>query len=189
MKARKRPIEVTAIRYNHSIDLIEFLKLLSSNKNEPVRYDDVTRTIYIKKEHGEIALTYGNWVIYERNTDQCFWAIDHDIFLKTYKRVPHTVNTFVKNIYEVDCFEFKSLDRDDIIGVLNFLGYTINNNPLSIIQRDELIEAIQREGFITLSTLEGEERFYPTEIVIRGIKGEVYLVKRENFDKVYEILD
>ena len=47
MKAKKKPIEVLAIHYNHNIILDEFLKLLSSNKDEPVRYDESTKTIYI----------------------------------------------------------------------------------------------------------------------------------------------
>lgn len=122
MKARKKPIEVMAIHYNHNIDLGEFLKLLRTNENEPVRYDEVDKTIYIQKERGEIALKYGNWVIFESNTDKCFWAIDHEIFLKTYIRVPNTVNTFVKRVYEVECVEFKSLAENDIIEVLNFVG-------------------------------------------------------------------
>ena len=80
IKARRKPIEVWAVRYNHSIILDEFIKMLSENKNEPVRYDDETGTIYIQKERGDIALKRGNWVIYEMNTDQCYWAIDHEIF-------------------------------------------------------------------------------------------------------------
>ena len=56
IKARRKPIEVWAVRYNHSIVLDEFIKMLSENKNEPVRYDDETGTIYIQKERGDIAL-------------------------------------------------------------------------------------------------------------------------------------
>lgn len=82
MKARKKPIEVIAIKYDHNIILDEFLKLLRTNENEPIRYDDTDKTIYISKERGEIALKFGNWVIYELNTDKCFWAIDHEIFVK-----------------------------------------------------------------------------------------------------------
>lgn len=64
MKARKKPIEVMAIHYTHNIDVGEFLKLLRTNENEPVRYDETDKTIYIQKERGEIALKYGNWVIF-----------------------------------------------------------------------------------------------------------------------------
>ena len=56
MKARKKPIEVMAIHYTHNIDVGEFLKLLRTNENEPVRYDETDKTIYIQKERGEIAL-------------------------------------------------------------------------------------------------------------------------------------
>ena len=136
MKARKKPIDVMAIHYNHNIILDEFLKLLRTNENEPVRYDETDKTIYIQKERGEIALKYGNWVIFEENTDKRFWAIDHEIFLKTYYRVPHTTNTFVKKVYEVECVELKSLNEQDIIEVLNFVGYQIDQNePLTFLQK------------------------------------------------------
>ena len=65
MKARKKPIEVFAIKYDNNIILEEFLKLLRTNKKEPVRYDESDGTIYIIKERGEIALPKGNWVIRE----------------------------------------------------------------------------------------------------------------------------
>ena len=189
MKARKKPIEVMAIHYNHNIILDKFLELLRTNKEEPVRYDETDKTIYIQKERGEIALKYGNWVIFEGNTDKSFWAIDHGIFLKTYYRVPHTTNTFVKKVYEVDCVELKSLSEKDIIDVLNFVGYVVNKNePLTSLQRNDLIKEIQEQGYILINTLEGIEKLYPTEILIRGVEGEYYPVKRENFDKVYEVI-
>ena len=189
MKARKKPIEVLAVHYTHNIDVGEFLKLLRTNEEEPVRYDETDKTIYIQKERGEIALKYGNWVIFEENTDKCFWAIDHEIFLKTYIKVPNTVNTFVKKVYEVECVEFKSLNESDIIEVLNFVGYLVNQaEPLTFLQRSELIEEIKEQGYILINTLEGNEKLYPTEILIRGVEGEYYPVKRANFDKVYEVI-
>ena len=190
MKARKKPIEVMAIHYTHNIDVGEFLKLLRTNENEPVRYDETDKTIYIQKERGEIALKYGNWVIFESNTDKCFWAIDHEIFLKTYIKVPNTVNTFVKKVYEVECIEFKSLEGRDIIEVLNFAGYKLNRDAiLTPLQRDEMIEEIKEQGYISINTLEGVEKLYPTEILIRGVEGEYYPAKRVNFDKVYELIE
>lgn len=190
MKARKKPIEVMAIHYNHNIILDKFLELLRTNKNEPVRYDETDKTIYIQKERGEIALKYGNWVIFEENTDKSFWTIDHEIFLKTYVRVPHTVNTFVKKVYEVECVEFESLNENDIIEVLDFVGYQVNpNEPLTFLQRNDLIKEIQEQGYILINTLEGVEKLYPTEILIRGVDGEYYPVKRVNFDKVYEVIE
>lgn len=189
MKARKKPIEVMAIHYTHNINLDKFLELLRTNKNEPVRYDETDKTIYIQKERGEIALKYGNWIIFEENTDKCFWAIDHEIFLKTYIKVPNTLNTFVKKVYEVECVEFKSLNENNIANVLNFLGYSVSpNEPLTFLQQNELIEEIKEQGFILINTLEGTEKLYPTEILIKGIEGEYYPVKRINFDKVYEVI-
>ena len=179
-----------AIHYNHNIILDEFLKLLRTNENEPVRYDETDKTIYIQKERGEIALKYGNWLIFEGNTDKSFWAIDHGIFLKTYYRVPHTTNTFVKKVYEVDCVELKSLNEQDIVAVLDFLGYQVNpNEPLTFLQRSDLIEEIKEQRYISINTLEGVEKLYPTEILIRGVEGEYYPVKRINFDKVYEVIE
>lgn len=189
MKARKKLIDVMAIHYNHNVIFDKFLELLRTNEDEPVRYDEIDKTIYIQKERGEIALKYGDWVIFEENTDKCFWAIDHDIFLKTYVRVPNTVNTFVKKVYEVDCVEFKSLKEHDIIDVLDFVGYQINQNePLTFLQRNDLIEEIKGQGYIVIKTLEGDEKLYPTEVLIRGVEGEYYPVKRVNFDKVYDVI-
>ena len=189
MKARKKPIDVMAVHYTHNVDLDKFLELLRTNEEEPIRYDDLDKTIYIQKERGEIALKYGDWVIFEENTDKCFWAINHDIFLKTYVRVPNTVNTFVKKVYEVDCVEFKSLKEHDVIDVLDFVGYQINQNePLTFLQRNDLIEEIKEQGYIVIKTLEGDEKLYPTEVLIRGVEGEYYPVKRVNFDKVYDVI-
>lgn len=189
MKARKKPIDVMAIHYTHNIDLDKFLELLGTNKEEPVRYDDLDKTIYIQKDRGEIALKYGDWVIFEENTDKCFWAIDHEIFLKTYIKVPNTVNTFVKKVYEVDCVVFESLDEHDIVKVLDFVGYQINqNDSLTFLQRDDLIHEIKEQGYIVIKTSEGDEKLYPTEVLIRGVEGEYYPVKRVNFDKVYDVI-
>lgn len=189
MKVRKKPIDVMAIHYTHNIDLDKFLELLGTNKEEPVRYDDLDKTIYIQKDRGEIALKYGDWVIFEENTDKCFWAIDHEIFLKTYIKVPNTVNTFVKKVYEVNCVVFESLDEHDIVKVLDFVGYQINqNDSLTFLQRDDLIHEIKEQGYIVIKTLEGDEKLYPTEVLIRGVEGEYYPVKRVNFDKVYDVI-
>ena len=189
MKARKKPIDVMVIHYTHNIDLDKFLELLGTNKEEPVRYDDLDKTIYIQKDRGEIALKYGDWIIFEENTDKCFWAIGHEIFLKTYIKVSNTVNTFVKKVYEVDCVVFESLDEHDIVKVLDFVGYQINqNDSLTFLQRDDLIHEIKEQGYIVIKTLEGDEKLYPTEVLIRGVEGEYYPVKRVNFDKVYDVI-
>lgn len=187
--ARKKPIEVWATKYDHNVMLDEFLKLLRSNEKEPVRYDETNGTIYIQKERGEVALPKGNWVISEVNTDKSFWSIDPKIFQKTYERVPHTLYVFRKKVYEVECIELKSLDAKDIRPVLEFMGYRTNGDIFKILHMDELIEDCQLKGYVPIETLEGIEALYPTEILIKGVEGEFYPVSRENFDKVYDIIN
>ncbi|WP_449449180.1 hypothetical protein [Streptococcus suis] len=188
MIARKRPIAVWATRYDHSVILDEFLKFLRSNEEEPVRYDETDGTIYIQKERGEIALPKGNWVISEVNTDKRFWSIDPKIFQKTYERVEGVIHSFRKKVYEVECIELKSLDAKDVRPVLEFLGYRTNGDVLNILHMDEIIEDCQLKGCVPVDTLEGIEALYPTEILIKGVEGEFYPVKRDNFDKVYDII-
>lgn len=43
-------------------------------------------------------------------------------------------------------------------------------------------------NYIEVDTLEGVEKLYVSEILIKGIADEFYPVKRENFDKVYDII-
>lgn len=186
IKARRKPIEVWAVRYNHSIVLEEFIKMLSENKNEPVRYDDETGTIYIQKERGDIALKRGDWVIYEMNTDQCYWAIDHEIFLKTYVKVSGHI--YKKRSYEIEGIIFNKLEPKSILNVLQFMGYH-TKNTLEDLQLYELIEDVLKRGSILVQTLEGVEHLYPGEIVIRGIDNDLYPVKMENFNKVYDLIN
>ena len=166
----------------------EFLKLLGINEKEPVRYDESDGTIYIAKERGEISLPRGNWVIREDNTDGCFWSIEPDIFLQTYNRVKGTINTFVKKVYEVDFVKLNTDNTKSIIEVLNFLGYSVTT-PLEELQRDELIKSIKEQGFLEVNTLEGIERLFSGEVVVKGVKGEFYPVSYDDFIKVYDILD
>lgn len=166
----------------------EFLKLLGTNEKEPVRYDESDGTIYIAKERGEISLPRGNWVIREGNTDGCFWSIEPDIFLQTYNRVKGTINTFVKKVYEVDFVKLNTDNTKSIIEVLNFLGYSVTT-PLEELQRDELIKSIKEQGFLEVNTLEGIERLFSGEVVVKGVKGEFYPVSYDDFIKVYDILD
>lgn len=188
MIARKKPIEVLAYRYSNNTIIEGFLDLLRTNKDEPVRYDNKDGTIYIQKERGEIDIPLGNWVIREVNTDNCFWSIDSDIFHKTYEKVKGTVYSYRKKVYDVECIELKSLNSKDIISVMNFMGYHTNGEVLQTLHRDELLEDYLQRGYIPIQTLEGVEALYPTEILIKGIQGEFYPVKRENFDKVYDIV-
>lgn len=179
IKARRKPIEVWAVRYNHSIVLEEFIKMLSENENEPVRYDDETGTIYIQKERGD-------WVIFEMNTDQCYWAIDHEIFLKTYVRVNGHI--YKKKSYEIEGMIFNELEPKSILKVLQFMGY-YTKSTLEDLQQYELIEDVLKRGSILVQTLEGFEHLYPGEIVIRGVDNELYPVKMENFNKVYDLIN
>lgn len=108
--------------------------------------------------------------------------------MQTYNRVKGTVNTFVKKVYEI---EFAKLDIEDtksIIETLNFLGYYVNT-PLEEIQRDDLVETIKEQGFLEVNTLEGVERLFSGEVVVKGVKGEFYPVSYDNFVKVYDILN
>lgn len=93
------------------------------------------------------------------------------------------------NKKEVECIELKSLRDKDIKSVLEFLGYQTFGNVLNTLQQDELIKDVKDKGYIAIQTLEGVEALYPSEILIKGVEGEFYPVKRENFDKVYELLE
>lgn len=190
--AERKPIEVIALRYDEKTNLGSFLELLKSNKSEPVRYDGSNKTIYIKKERGEIELTFGNWVIYETNTDKSFWAIDHDIFLKTYELVSLAGNKYRKKIYQVETCEFASLEKEDILDLIDFVGYQDRGDVLSETDKDKLVTSVQSKGFLLIDTLEGIEKLFPKEFLIKGVEGdkgvegEFYPVKPENFQKVYK---
>ena len=51
------------------------------------------------------------------------------------------------------------------------------------------IENIKRDGYVLIETLEGVEKIYPGEYLIRGLEGEYYPVKKINFEKVYDIIN
>lgn len=186
MKARKKPIEVLAKRYTKECDLEQFLNLLRSNKNEPVRFDKTSGDLFIKKERGEIRLSLGNWIIFEQNTDRCFWAIDHEIFLETYSFVAEDgeFSRFVKEVYEVDFVDFSDLELDNIEKVLNFIEEAGFDNIRN--EQDPLL--VKGREFVIIKTLEGDEKLFPGEVLIKGARGELYPVKKENFDLVYEII-
>ena len=185
MKARKKPIEVLAFRYRNVI-IEEFLKMLNKNPNEPARLDKKTGNIYIKKDRGEIEIKYGDWVIEELNTDGCFCGIQHEIFVKTYIRV--STYLYKKKVYEIEYEELKDLEDKNIVKVLDFLGYK-SNTPLEILQRDGLVKEVKENSSIPINGLEGVLQLYPKEILIKGIEGEFYPVKKENFLKVYDIIE
>lgn len=184
--AERKPIEVIALRYDEKTNLGSFLELLKSNKSEPVRYDGSNKTIYIKKERGEIELTLGNWVIYETNIDKSFWAIDHDIFLKTYELVSLAGNKYRKRVYQVETCEFTSLEKEDILDLIDFIGYQDRGDVVFEFDKDEVVTSVQSKGFLSIDTLEGIEKLFPREFLIKGVEGEFYPVKPENFQKVYK---
>ena len=187
--AERKPIEVIALHYDEKTNLGNFLELLKSNKSEPVRYDGSNKTIYIKKERGEIELTLGNWVIYEANTDKSFWAIDHDIFLKTYELVSLAGNKYRKRIYQVEVCEFTSLEKEDVLGLIDFIGSQNRGDIVSGIDKEKIVTSVQSKGFLLVDTLEGIEKLFPREFLIKGVEGELYPVKPENFWKVYRQLE
>lgn len=187
--AERKSIEVIALRYDEETNLGNFLELLKSNKSEPVRYNGKNKTIYIKKERGEIELTLGNWVIYETNTDKSFWAIDHDIFLKTYELVSLAGNKYRKGVYQVEVCEFTSLETEDILDLIDFVGIQERGEVVCGIDKDELVNSVQSKGFILIDTLEGIEKIFPREFLIKGVEGEFYPVQLQNFWKVYKQLE
>ena len=187
--AERKPIEVIALRYDEKTNLGSFLELLKSNKSEPVRYDGTNKTIYIKKERGEIELTLGNWVIYETNTDKSFWAIDHDIFLKTYELVSLAGNKYRKRVYQVETCKFTSLEKEDILDLIDFVGYQDRGDVVRGVDKDELVSTVQSKGCFSIDTLEGLEKLFPEEFLIKGVEGEFYPVQPQNFWKVYKKIE
>ena len=185
----RKPIEVIALRYDEETNLGSFLELLKSNKSEPVRYDGTNKTIYIKKERGEIELNLGNWVIYETNTDKSFWAIDHDIFLKTYELVSLAGNKYRKRVYQVQTCEFSSLEEKDILDLIDFIGTQERGDIIFGKRKDEIVTSVQSKGFLSVDTLEGVEKLFVGELLIKGVDGEFYPVKKENFLKVYKQIE
>lgn len=186
MRAIKKTIEVLAKRYTKDSDLDCLLNLLGSNKNEPVRFEESTGDLLIKKDRGEIRLTLGNWIIFEENTDRCFWFIDHEIFLETYSFLAEEdkFSRFVKKVYEVEFVDFTDLESDNIEKVLSFIEDAGFNN----IRNEQTSLIIKERGFVLIETLEGVEKLFPGEVLIKGIRGELYPVKKENFDLVYAII-
>ena len=72
--------------------------------------------------------------------------------------------------------------------VLDFLGYGAKE-VLEILQRDDLVDEIKSQGYISINTLEGVERLYVGEMLVKGIKGEFYPVSEESFNQVYKIIE
>ena len=51
-----------------------------------------------------------------------------------------------------------------------------------------MTESVKEVGYISIDTLEGKENLFPTDILARGVKGELYPIKKENFNIIFEVL-
>lgn len=183
MKAVKKPIEVDAFHFTNFNQVPRLLFMLNYNKQEPAVFEENSKRIYISKERGMITLELNDWLIYEKNTDECFWVVQEDIFHKTYEHVRDDI--FVKKSYEVEFVEFNAEDYRSIIDVLYFIEphyYMFSDNQMMQITK------IWGNKYIEIDTLEGKEKLYSGEILVRGIDGELYPVKKENFYKVYDVV-
>ena len=91
---------------------------------------------------------------------------------------------FVKKVYEIEFVDFTDLESDNIDKVLSFIEDAGFNN----IRNEQTSLIIKERGFVLIETLEGIEKLFPGEVLIKGIRGELYPVKKENFNLVYEII-
>lgn len=178
-KARRKAIDVIAIHYTENTNEIELVNMMKESSSEPVRLDKKSRTIYIQKDRGEIALILGNWLLYEYNTDHQFWAIDHDIFLQSYDKVDGTLYQFRKKEYVVDCIQFDSLTKECVKEIVTFANLSLT---------DAKIDSCLKQEYIMIDTLEGLEELRVGEWLIKGIKGELYPVSEDSFHQVYYLI-
>lgn len=190
--ARKKPIKIYAIHYKKGIcDIDAFYNWLQTQSEEPISRDENTNTIYIHKERGVINLPLGNWLIHEINTDHQFWSIDPDIFTKTYEPVSTqgygTVH-FKKKVYTISFCRLTNLSDKSILEAYSFLGIKKPNEPLNVLTFEDHCANIRRNGYLTIETLEGIEKVYSTEFIVKGVNNEYYPVTAENFNNVYDII-
>lgn len=188
MRARKKAIDVYAIKFEDSLPLQYYIDLITEKSGEPVYYDDDKNKLSIVKCRGTISTAVGNWIIYEFNTDKQIWFIDDTIFNRTYTKVDGVDNLYRKNIYEVDYVPFVDFSSASIVNVMEFLGLKRPCGVSEILTCDDLIQSVRNNGCIPIDTLEGTENLFPSDILIRGVAGEYYHVTRENFLRVYEIV-
>ena len=158
MKAKKKPIQVWAKQFAN-ISAEDFIKDLEYPTDEEVYVAD-ENTIKVKKSRGEISLTRGNWMLYELKTDRAYWAIDHEIFKKTYKHLMGDI--YQKKGVVIEFERLGSLADHDIVPVLNFLN------------SDETVHQVKEQGFVTVNTLEGIEKLWVGEVLIKGVEAVSY---------------
>ena len=176
-KAQKKSIETFALQYNgYNTELV--LDLLNKNKSEPAILEKNSKTILITKIFGDtkqpILLPVNNWMLLDVD-GVSYWSVDPEIFSKTYEKVEG--NTYKKVPIQIDVIEFSSLKDEDIQDVLKFIG-----------EENQTTESVKEVGYISIDTLEGEENMFPTDILARGVNGEFYPIKKENFDIIFEVL-
>jgi len=186
-KARKRPIKVMSIHYDGAYMADELIEFMQESTNELVHFDEKTADIIIEKTRGQIRLKPNNYLLYEFNTTRDFWAIDHNIYHKTYQRWGSDVfgNIVIKRPIEVEYFHFKDTDKSSVVSLLRFMNIK-PESVLEYLQEDDWITDIQTQKFIEITTLEGRERLNLGEYLIKGIHGEFYPVIPEAFNQVYE---
>ena len=176
-KAQKKAIETFALQYNdHNAQLV--LDLLNKNESEPAILEENSKTILITKNFGDtkqpILLPVNNWLLLDVD-GVSYWSVDPKIFSKTYEKVEG--DTYKKVPIQIDVIEFSSLKDEDILDVLKFIGET-----------SQTTESVKEVGYISIDTLEGKENMFPTDILARGVNEEVYPIKKENFDIIFEVL-
>lgn len=176
-KATKKSIETFALQYDgHNTELV--LDLLNKNKSEPAILEEKSKTILITKTFGDkkqpISLPVNNWILLDVD-GVSYWSVNPEIFSKTYEKVEG--DTYKKVPIQIDVIEFSSLNDEDIQDVLNFIG-----------EATQTTELVKEVGYISIDTLEGKENMFPTDILARGVKGELYPIKKENFDIIFEVL-
>lgn len=60
--------------------------------------------------------------------------------------------------------EFTSLEKDDILDLIDFVGIQERGDILCGVDKDELVTSVQSKGFILINTLEGIEKISPKRI-------------------------
>lgn len=186
LNARKKPIEVMVLAYNSIDDAKFILNFMIENKNEnsneyAYHNPKESPSIFIVKDRGTVELHLGDYLLWEINTDKVGWAIRPDIFKETYEIVENKKNIARKKSIINECILYD--DISDTESVFEFLGFNIKDKEtINLILESKLKKRIE------IATLEGPLYLYTGEYLMKGIKGEYYPVKKEMFNKVYNII-
>lgn len=187
--ARKKPIEVWAMRYDALADPYKLLDFIKETSGETASFDENTRSIFLHKDRGAMELRLNNWLLFELNTDRCFYAIDEKIFFKTYEKVnPGSEHAFSKKIIENEYFYFSDASEETIQNLFVFVGWNKTNKEF-LQKKREIFDIIQEVNVVKIKTLEGAEKIKVGEYLIRGIDGEFYPINSESFHQVYDIIN